>query len=244
MKRHLFAAVLTAASLLVSPISATAADLSLPQIEYTNATASDPVSAERVAALVNNVRRQNGLSELKVFPLLSQAASVRAEELSRSFAHTRPNGEAFYSIVIEYGIPYGRVAENAAFGQATPEIAMKSWLNSDSHRKNLLNPDFNYIGVGAYYLNGVYYWDQLFIQASESMNGAETPKNIGDADLNGMLDAKDATLVLTDYARTSAGKSSLLNETQRVYADMNGDRMITAVDATAILTTYARSSTL
>lgn len=242
MKRYFLIPLFIAAALLITPLKAAAVSYSLPQTEYMAVTAADSVSAERVAAIVNNVRRQNGLSELKVFPLLNKAATVRAEELSRNFSHTRPDGSSFYSIVDAYNISWGRVAENAAFGQATPEAAVNSWLNSDSHRKNLLNPDFNYIGVGAYYANGTYYWDQIFIQAKEAHSDSYLPRNIGDADLNGYVDGNDASLVLTDYARTSVGKASVLNATQRTYADMNADNIIDGMDASSILRTYAKAS--
>lgn len=242
MKKRLLITALSMAALMASQLTAGAVSYNLPQTEYTTVTAADNVSAERVAAIVNNVRRQNGLPELKVYPLLSKAASVRAEELTRSFAHTRPDGSSFYSIVNSYGIPWGKVAENAAYGQATPESAVNSWLGSENHRKNLLNPDFNYIGVGAYYYNGTYYWDQIFIQAKEDLANAYLPKNIGDADLNGYLDGNDASLVLTEYARTSVGKPSVLTDRQKEYADMNADKIIDAVDASAILRAYAKAS--
>lgn len=242
MKRFFLIPILTVAALLSAQLNATAVTYSVPNTDYNTVTAADNVSAERVAALVNNYRRQNGLRELKVYPLLAKAASVRAEELSRSFSHTRPNGSAFYSIVDSYGIPWGRVAENAALGQPTPESAVNSWVNSENHRKNLLNPDFNYIGVGAYYYNGTYYWDQIFIQASQNFSDSYVPRNIGDADQNGFLDGQDASLVLTEYARTSVGRNSVLSETQKAYADMNTDGIIDAIDASAILRAYAKAS--
>jgi len=243
MKKFLMLPIITAAALLMIPLDASAVSYSLPQTEYTTVTASDALKAEKVASLVNKVRRQNGLPEMKIFPLLTKAAAVRAEELSRSFSHTRPDNQPFYSIVNEYGIPWGGVAENAAYGQPTPESAVNSWMNSDNHRKNLLNPNFNYIGVGAYEVNGVYYWDQIFIQAREEMAGAAfPPRNFGDANLDGIIDAVDATLVLTDYARVSVGKTTTLNEAQRGNADMNLNGIIDAVDASAILTYYAKSS--
>lgn len=242
MKKFFTLPIITAAALLLTPLDASAVSYSLPQTEYTTVTSVNNVNAERVAALVNKVRRENGLNELKIFPLINEAASVRAKELSVVFAHTRPNNTSFSTIMSEYGIPWGALAENAAFGQPTPEAAIKSWLNSENHRKNLLNPKFNYIGVGAYEVNGTYYWDQLFIQASETMNGASLPRNIGDANLDGKLDGNDATLVLTDYTRTSVGKPSNLNDQQKSHCDMNGDNKIDAIDASAILTAYAKSS--
>ncbi|MBP7186700.1 MAG: hypothetical protein KBA55_08070 [Ruminococcus sp.] len=91
-------------------------------------------------------------------------------------------------------------------------------------------------------MNGTYYWDQIFVQSSDPVNGAAVPRNIGDANLDGRLDGNDATLVLTDYTRTSVGKASSLSEQQRGHSDMNGDRKIDAIDASAILTAYVKAS--
>ncbi|MGB3891653.1 MAG: CAP domain-containing protein, partial [Priestia megaterium] len=37
-----------------------------------------------------------------------------------------------------------------------------AWMNSDGHRKNILNPDFTEIGVG-YVKGDTTYWTQQFI---------------------------------------------------------------------------------
>ena len=39
---------------------------------------------------------------------------------------------------------------------------MNDWMNSEGHRANILNSDFEEIGVGCYYENGIYYWVQNF----------------------------------------------------------------------------------
>ena len=51
------------------------------------------------------------------------------------------------------GIQYRTAGENIAKGQRTPEEVMNAWMNSDGHRKNILNASYTTIGV-AYY-NGV-----------------------------------------------------------------------------------------
>ncbi len=63
----------------------------------------------------------------------------------------------------------------------------------------------------------------------------------GDVNSDGVIDGRDATSVLKDYAKTSVDKNavSYLNE---YYADFNDDGVIDGRDATAILTFYAKSS--
>jgi hypothetical protein len=57
------------------------------------------------------------------------------------------------------------VAENIAAGQGSPEAAMNSWMNSEGHRKNLLDPRAKEIGVGHVFAGGTrygHYWVQNF----------------------------------------------------------------------------------
>ena len=62
---------------------------------------------------------------------------------------------------------------------------------------------------------------------------------IGDADGSGIVDARDASLVLRYYAGLSAGDPSAINAMWRYTADMDGNGIITAADASAILKAYA-----
>jgi uncharacterized protein YkwD len=49
-------------------------------------------------------------------------------------------------------------------GQQTPQEVVKAWMNSEGHRKNILNPNFTHIGVGyAKGGTGRFYWTQMFI---------------------------------------------------------------------------------
>ena len=62
----------------------------------------------------------------------------------------------------------------------------------------------------------------------------------GDADLNGLLTAADATLVLREYADYETGEAAFIS-IQKKNADMNADGLIDARDASTILVAYADS---
>ena len=130
--------------------------------------------AERIAGLVNSERESYGLDPVALSPVLSEAANTRAKEIITSFSHTRPNGTSCFTAISELGVKYSAAAENIAYGQKSPESVMKAWMNSQGHRANILNSDMEYIGVGAVYENGIYYWTQFFA-ASEQL-APETPK--------------------------------------------------------------------
>lgn len=116
-----------------------------------------------VLRLVNQARAEQGIDPLKLDADILLAASVRASELQTLASHVRPDGTDCFSALTESGVTYRTAAENLAYGQRTPDEVVASWLGSESHRANILNPTFTRLGVG-YYLssNGTAYWIQLF----------------------------------------------------------------------------------
>lgn len=136
--------------------------------------------AEQVAVLVNKERIAYGLKPVKVSPLLSEAANIRAGEIKENFSHTRPNGTSCFTAMSELGIQYRSAAENIAYGQKNPESVMNAWMNSSGHRANILNEKMEYIGVGVFYQDGVYYWSQFFAASNSLSNDAYLPGENGD----------------------------------------------------------------
>lgn len=116
-----------------------------------------------------NKNRYNGGKEgLSVFVSLQKAAHTRADEIVKSFSHTRPDGKGCFSVLDEKEIVYYGAGENIAAGQSTPQIAVDSWMNSPGHRANIMSERLEYSHLGAgykYNANSNYkkYWVQLFV---------------------------------------------------------------------------------
>ena len=125
-------------------------------------TTSEEAMADRVIELVNQERTSRGLQPLLKHDGLMVAAAARARELSQRYSHTRPNGSECFTILWHLGIDYGYAGENIAMGQRTPEIVMNDWMNSSGHRANILNENYDCIGVGYTMVDGHPYWVQLF----------------------------------------------------------------------------------
>ena len=137
----------------------------IPAQPETPTTPSKPESsfAEQVITLVNQERAKEGLSPLAYDASIEKAALIRAKEIQTSFSHTRPNGSSFSTVFKEAGVTYRRVGENIAWGQKTPEEVVRVWMNSPSHRANIMNANYGRIGVGHLTNSrGVSYWVQLF----------------------------------------------------------------------------------
>ena len=125
-------------------------------------TASEEAMADRVIELVNQERTSRGLQPLLKHDGLMVAAAARAKELSQRYSHTRPDGSECFTILWHLGIDYAYAGENIAMGQRTPEIVMNDWMNSSGHRANILNENYDCIGVGYTMVDGYPYWVQLF----------------------------------------------------------------------------------
>lgn len=120
--------------------------------------------AEEVIRLTNVERAKNGLPALTQGGALVQSvAATRLSESSRYFSHTRPNGSKFSSVAGEIGLTYGKIGENLAAGQTTPEQVISEWMASPTHRANILDADYTQIcvsyGIGS---DGLPYWVQVF----------------------------------------------------------------------------------
>ena len=114
---------------------------------------------DKIIELVNTERAKRGIPALKKDDRLMDTAHLRANELVQLFSHDRPDGSDFFSAFLS---GYNRWGENIAEGQKDPKKVMDSWMHSEGHKKNILNKDFDSIGVGCYNNNGTLEWVQNF----------------------------------------------------------------------------------
>ncbi|MCR5430458.1 MAG: Ig-like domain-containing protein [Eubacterium sp.] len=143
---------------------------------------------------INNLRMQNHVKPLKILNRLMRASNKRAQEvrpnkieviglgikLDKNFAHFRPDGRSFSTIFKEFNLPLGnQMGENISFVTDTVRrreeflnTCFQAFLDSDSHRRNMLDKDYDYIGIGhddsIHFINYhthpciAMFWDQLF----------------------------------------------------------------------------------
>lgn len=117
----------------------------------------------RVYGLVNQEREAAGLSPLRLDPELSRVARLKSQDFIENdyFDHTSPTYGGPFEMMKQFGITFRSAGENIAMGQRTPEQVHKSWMSSSGHRANILNPNYDTIGIG-FYENA---WTQMFIQS-------------------------------------------------------------------------------
>lgn len=122
----------------------------------------DAAFAGRVLAVVNSARARAGLPPLAVEPRLTASATAYAEVLSEwgRLSHVGPDGSTLATRAEAAGFPF-RVEEGEvlAWGNEgwTAEGVVRAWLNSPTHRAEILSPGFVRAGTGCYFtpVNGV-----------------------------------------------------------------------------------------
>ena len=105
------------------------------------------------------------LGELTLDEELCKAAAIRAEEIVKSFSHTRPNGKSCFTVFDDLGIKAGYKAENIAMGNTSGEKTFLQWkedgkpYSGQGHRRNMLSTSATKIGIA--HDNSGRYWAMI-----------------------------------------------------------------------------------
>jgi len=112
------------------------------------ASASE-ITAENVIRLVNESRKKEGIPELRVSQVLADIAKDKAHDMvsNHYFAHTSPQGVTPWYWFGKNQYDYRYAGENLAINFKNSEDEQDAWMNSPTHRKNILNPKYKEIGV-------------------------------------------------------------------------------------------------
>ena len=117
----------------------------------------------------NRERANNGLPSLTADATLTQVARNRAQDMASNgyFAHTSPSGQTAFTLLGAAGYAYAIAGENLARNNYPDDqsvsVAVSGFMNSPSHRVNVLEPKFKSIGVGlALTPSGMKYYVVIF----------------------------------------------------------------------------------
>ena len=120
----------------------------------------------RVLKLVNDIREDRGLDPLANDHRLNLAAEDWSRTMAKRdiFEHSKGPSQ-----VERQGYEWIAWSENIAIGYDSPKAVVKNWMQSADHRANILDPDYEELGIGYYYLRddggrvpAYHYWTQEF----------------------------------------------------------------------------------
>lgn len=115
----------------------------------TNAVTTDTTFVNNVVNLTNKDRKAAGLSELTINKKLSDAAYAKALDMLQNnyFAHVSPSGKTPWSWMEAENYNYIYAGENLAINFKTPEETETAWMNSPSHKENILGKNYSEVGI-------------------------------------------------------------------------------------------------
>jgi len=143
-------------ALVATPVGASASDAACPHADSLPSAASADDLAAATLCLVNAERAAQGQKPLAANPVLGQTARAYASEMvaTEHFAHADASGGHVPDRVLAVGgslDPWLELGENLGWGSndaATPRLVVEGWMQSPTHRDNILYAPFNRLGVG------------------------------------------------------------------------------------------------
>lgn len=109
---------------------------------------STNIQIEQLFQVTNKERQENGLSTLVTSSELTEAAYKKAQYMfvHDFWAHIAPDGTTPWVFIKDAGYEYVYAGENLARGFSTTNEVTTAWMNSPSHRENVLSPNYKEIG--------------------------------------------------------------------------------------------------
>ncbi len=141
---------IAATALIANPVAALACDV------------PDDLQKMRrnVVRITNNRRANAGLPALELNANLSRAAQKHACWMAdnRTMSHTGAGGSTMDTRITAEGYSWSYVSENVAMGQTDAKMVMQTWMQSPTHRANILDTHGREIGIGWALNGGQSYW--------------------------------------------------------------------------------------
>jgi uncharacterized protein YkwD len=129
----------------------------------------------KVTQLTNDARQNHHLMPVSRDTNLVDIARAHSDDMLKRnyFSHTSPDGKTIKDRVVPaYSRTLSRAGENIWSGHGydysdsnlMARVIVDSWMSSPGHRANILNPDYNYVGVGVSTMGQEIRATQNFIQ--------------------------------------------------------------------------------
>lgn len=103
-----------------------------------------------LSTLTNYERASQNLPQLTESAILNEAARLKAEDMARKsyFAHTSPEGLTPWYWLERVGYNYTYAGENLAINFIDSEDVTEAWMNSPTHRANIIHRAYTEVGTG------------------------------------------------------------------------------------------------
>ncbi|MEM1311961.1 MAG: CAP domain-containing protein [Patescibacteria group bacterium] len=120
-----------------------------------NQAFANSYTREQIITAVNSRRIDSNLKPLIQNSKLNRSAQAKSDDMINSnpsyFSHISPTNKKWSDFIIESGYDYKTAGENLANGYDSVNIMVDSWMQSPSHKENILNSGVEDTGVGISY---------------------------------------------------------------------------------------------
>ena len=101
---------------------------------------------------VNYERSNHRLANLEYSEALERSACAKAKDMIDNdyWDHVSPDGVQPWNFIQDEGLTYRRAGENLARGFRDSQSVVEGWMNSQSHRQNILSKDYTHQGICVY----------------------------------------------------------------------------------------------
>lgn len=165
------------------------------------------IRVEQLLDATNARRKEAGLETLTLNNSLSQAAAAKAADMfaHNYWAHNSPLGKTPWDFIISVGYRYTLAGENLAKNFETSSGVVDAWMNSPTHRDNIVKSGYREVGFAV--VNGILSGEEttLVVQMFGATNAApivQIPKAqaAAPAPAERVPAAKEITVVPTEPA--------------------------------------------
>lgn len=113
------------------------------------------ITTNKLLEYTNAERQKAGLSPLSINAKLTEAAQKKASNMIQNdyWAHFGPHGESPWDFIKQSGYQYEYAGENLAKNFLFSQNVVDAWMNSPTHRENLLRKDYSEVGFAV--INGM-----------------------------------------------------------------------------------------
>lgn len=113
------------------------------------------ITVDKLLELTNEEREKAGLSPLTYNEQLAAAAESKAKDMFNHdyWSHYGPDGATPWSFILSSGYKYEYAGENLAKNFMFSDGVVQAWMDSPTHRENILRSEYQEIGFAI--VNGV-----------------------------------------------------------------------------------------
>lgn len=176
------------------------------------------ITKNSLITFANNSREGSGLQPLTENPVLDRAAYMKAQDMLKNeyFAHSSPSGlNPWYWFKLS-GYNYRFAGENLAIGFLDSGEVHEAWLDSPSHKANILNNKYKEIGIAV--LKGTFqgaqttvvvqlFGSKIPVLSGKTIAASSTAQNMNKPGVSATA-KKETPAVLPSYDKVLGASSS------------------------------------